>query len=552
MARMEITGGEALARQLVAEGLTDVFGVPGVQLDAAVDGIARQGGALRYLVTRHEQASAYMADGYARATGRIGVCMVVPGPGVLNTLAALATAYACSSPVLLIAGQIPSPAWGRGLGLLHEIPDQTAMLASLTKRTLTARHPSEVPALVRAAVRELRTGRPRPVALQIPPDVLAASADIELVAPPGEPADDQAPLAPDPAAVRAAAELLRTARRPALYAGWGVQAAEATAELRALAELLGAPVVTSLTGPGSIPGDHPLSFPKLAGRTLLRDADLVLAVGSRFLDGQGRPVADARLVLLGVDAADLGPPRAPEVAVHADARLGLAALAKELDGTAPEGWPEPELAAARSRCERELSWCAPQLEWLAALRAAIPPDGVLVSELTQVGYVSQLAYPVLAPRTYLTPGYQGTLGYGFATALGAKVGRPDRAVVSITGDGGFGWTLPELATARQHGIGLVTVVFDNDGFGNVKLIQAEQYGGRHVGVDLRNPDFLALAAAYGITGARATSPDQLRAAVTDALAAGEPALIHVPIPPMPSPWHLIHEWWPVRPSTPGS
>ncbi|WP_037068368.1 thiamine pyrophosphate-dependent enzyme [Pseudonocardia acaciae] len=541
-----MTGGEALARQLVAEGVTDVFGVPGVQLDAAIDGIAGLGGEPRYIVTRHEQAAAYMADGYARATGRIGVCMVVPGPGVLNTLAALSTAYACSSPVLLIAGQIPSPAQGRNLGLLHEIPDQAGMLASLTKRTLTARSPEQIPGLVREAVRELRTGRPRPVALQVPPDVLAATADMSPR--PSSPPDDHAPLAPDPDTVRAAAELLRAARRPAVYAGWGVQAADATAELRALAELLTAPVVTSLTGPGAIPGDHPLAFAQLAGRTILRDADLVLAVGSRFLDGRGRPEADIPLILLNADAADLGPPRTPSVAVHADARLGLAALTRELAGAAPEGWPEHELAAARRRYEHELSWCAPQLEWLAALREAIPPDGVLVSELTQVGYVSALAYPVLAPRTYLTPGYQGTLGYGFATALGAKVGRPDRAVVSITGDGGFGWTMQELATARQHGIGLVTVVFDNGGFGNVKLIQAEQYGGRHVGVDLTNPDFPALAAAFGVTGRRADTPDGLRAAVADALAAGEPALIHVPIGPMPSPWHLIHEWWPVQPA----
>lgn len=547
-AAQRMTGGEALARQLIAEGVTDVFGVPGVQLDAAVDGIAKQGGALRYHVTRHEQATSYMADGYARATGRIGVCMVVPGPGVLNALSGLADAYACSAPVLFIAGQIPSPAIGRGLGLLHEIPDQTGILASLTTHTATARSAAEIPALVRDAVRRLRTGRPRPVALEIPPDILAAEADMALIEPP---VDESAPVCPADAAIAQAAALLREAGRVAIYAGWGVQAADAGAELCALAESLGAPVVTSHTGPGAIPGDHRLAFPQLAGRKLLRQADVVLAVGSRFLTGQGRPEAigpDTRLVLLNADEADLGAPRTATVAVHGDARLGLSALRKAVDGAQGTGWPDAELATVREWLAAELSWCAPQLEWLAALRAAIPADGVLVTELTQVGHIAYLGYPVLQPRTFLTPGYQGSLGYGFATALGVKLGRPDRAVVSITGDGGFGWNLQELATAAQHRIGLVTVVFDNASFGNVKLIQAEQYGGRHLGVDLQNPDFVALAAAFGVAGHRAETPAELRTVLAEALAADEPALIVVPMGPMSSPWHLIHEWWPVQPT----
>lgn len=547
---MRMTGGEALARQLIAEGVANVFGVPGVQLDAAVDGIAKQGDALRYHVTRHEQAASYMADGYARATGGIGVCMVVPGPGVLNALAGLANAYSCSSPVLFIAGQIPSPAIGRGLGLLHEIPDQSGILASLTTHTALAVSAADIPALVRDAVRRMRTGRPRPVALEIPPDVLAAEADIELIAPP---VGESEPVRPAEAAIKRAAELLGGARRVAIYAGWGVHAADAGTELRALAETLGAPVVTSLTGPGAIPGDHRLAFPQIAGRKILRRADVVLVVGSRFLTGQGSPKEvgrDTKVVLLNADEADLGAPREAAIAVHGDARLGLAALLEALDGARSIAWPDAELAAIRDWCTAELSWCAPQLEWLAALRAAIPADGVLVSELTQVGYVSQLAYPVYRPRTYLTPGYQGTLGYGFATALGVKVGRPESAVVSITGDGGFGWTLQELATAAKHKIGLVTVVFDNSSFGNVKLIQAEQYGGRYLGVDLHNPDFVALAAAFGVAGYRVQTPAELRSVLADALAVGEPALIEVPIGPMPSPWHLIHEWWPVRPNAP--
>ncbi|MGH3586652.1 MAG: thiamine pyrophosphate-binding protein, partial [Pseudonocardia sp.] len=209
-----MSGGDALARQLAHEGVTDMFGVPGVQLDHAVDGLAKVADRIRFHNTRHEQAAAYLADGYARTTGRPGVCMVVPGPGLLNAAAALSTAYACSSPVLCIVGQIPSATIGRGLGMLHEVPEQSATLRTVTKWTGIARTPAEIPRLVHDAMRELRSGRPRPVGIEIPPDVLAATADIELVDP--DPAT--APVAPDAEAIRRAVALLAGAARPVFYA----------------------------------------------------------------------------------------------------------------------------------------------------------------------------------------------------------------------------------------------------------------------------------------------------------------------------------------------
>jgi len=538
----ELSGGDALAGQLALEGVTKIFGLPGVQLDHAVDAIARDG-RLDLVHVRHEQAASYMADGYARTTGEVGVCLVVPGPGALNALSGLATAYACSSPVLCIAGQIASPAIGRGLGLLHEIPDQTAVLASLAKWSALAQSPEEIPGLVREAFRQLRSGRPRPVVLEVPPDVLEARARVALAAP--APAE---PVKPDPDAIARAAALLRRAERPAIWAGWG--AVGAVEELRALTELLQAPVVASPSGNGLLDPEHPLAVTTLAGRALLPHADVVLAVGSRFVDGLGRPLphAPGEPILLNADERDLGPPRRPAVAVHADARLGLAALLDELAGMPARASRANEAADARAWAEAEIdATLGEHVAWVRALRRAIPDDGILVSELTQVGYHSWFAYPARRPRTFLTPGYQGTLGYGFPTALGAAAGNPGRAVVSITGDGGFGWGLAELATARRHDLGVTVVVFDDGAFGNVRRIQRERFEGRTIGSDLTNPDFLALAAAFGVPAARAASPDELEHELRASIARGGPGLIHVPIGELPSPWHLIHAFVPPPP-----
>lgn len=537
---MEMTGGEALALQLVREGVTQVFGVPGVQLDYAMDGLARVTESIAFRNTRHEQSAAYMADGYARTTGEAGVFMVVPGPGVLNAGAGLATAYACSSPVVCIAGQIPSPAIGRGLGLLHEIPDQSGILGSLTKWSAAAATPADVPRVLHEAFGQLRSGRPRPVAVEVPPDVLQARGEVTLI----EAAQvSTAPVEPDDDLVREAAALLRTAERPVLYVGSGVVAADACAELRAVAEALQAPVVMSRNGRGALSDRHPLALPVIGGPYVLPDADVVLAVGTRFVTNAGEQVptgTGTRLVLLNAEAADLAGPRRPSLAIHGDARLGLAGLLDHLDGLEARPSRGPELDTVRALCEKQVAELEPQRSWVRALRAAIPDDGVLVSELTQVGYVAAVGYPVYEPRTYLTPGYQGTLGYGFPAALGAKVARPDRAVVSITGDGGFGWNLPELATARKYSIGLVTVVFDDGAFGNVRRSQREDFDGRYIGTELANPDFVALAEAFGVAGTRATTPEQLVGVLREALSGGEPVLVDVPVGEMPNPWHLLH------------
>jgi acetolactate synthase-1/2/3 large subunit len=276
-------------------------------------------------------------------------------------------------------------------------------------------------------------------------------------------------------------------------------------------------------------------------------------VGTRFVDTLGHPLADAKqvpIVLMNADAADLGAPREAVLKVCCDARAGLAALDASLATTPARPSRAGDVALVRDWCDKQLAEFGQQLGWVRALRAAIPEDGILVNELTQVGYLANLAYPVNSPRTLITPGYQGTLGYGWAAALGAAVGNPDRPVVSISGDGGFGWNLQELATAARHRLRAVAVVFNDSAFGNVKRMQLSQFG-RTLGSELANPDFVKLANAFGVEAARVSTPDALAGALREAIAGKRPALIEVPVGEMPSPWHLLRAHYAhLKPSPP--
>lgn len=543
---MSLTGGQALVGQLKREGVRHVFGIPGVQLDWAVEALRQSRDEIGYLVPRHEQTASYMADGYARTTGREGVCMVVPGPGVLNALSGLATAYACSARVLFIAGQIPSRALGRGHGLLHEIPDQSGVLRSLTKWHGLARSPDEIPSLIGEAFQQLRSGQPRPVAVELPTDVLQATTDAPLI----DPAVDQ-PTPPDPAVVAQAASWLREARFPVIQAGGGAAAANAGAALAQVAERLQAPVVMTDGGRGLIAERHPLALSSLGGRAVFPHADVVLVVGSRFMDvargGVTHDGASCRLIYVNLDPTHTGPPRKPGISLVADARLTLEALAAALEGMPPRRSRTAEVEKVKRWSAIQLDRLEPQAGYVRALRSALPEDGILISELTQVGYYANLAFPVQRPRTYLTPGYQGTLGYGFPTALGAAAGNPHRRVISITGDGGFGWGLQELSTATRYRLALTVVVFADGHFGNVQRIQRGTFGAEFA-TELANPNFETLAAAFGIAFRRADSPESLGDALSGVAKLDGPALIEVRVGEMPSPWPLILPF--VSPSVP--
>ncbi|MEZ5261761.1 MAG: thiamine pyrophosphate-binding protein [Acidimicrobiales bacterium] len=534
----KMTGGEAMARQLAHEGVTHIFGIPGVQLDYATNGLSKVTDRLRFIPVRHEQTATYAADGYARTTGRVGVGLVVPGPGVLNAGAGLVTSWAVCSKVLLIAGQLPTRGLGKLLGMVHEIPDQSGILRTLCRHAELVTDPDRVPGALRQAMAGLAAG-PGPAVVELPPDVLSGltASDLEAVAPavPG-PAGDAALL--DDAAVR-----LGRAQRPMLIAGGGVVAGDATAAFMALARRLGAPVTTTANGRGALDDRDPLALLPVAGREVMADADVVLLVGSRGMTQRGRPFAaadGATLIHLTLEERDLGAPRSPDVAIAADAAAGLTALLERLDGPDRGCWASAEqLSAARAGEQAALAKLQPQWSYSQALRRAMPDDAILVNELTQVGYVSMVGFPVHHPRSYLWPGFQGTLGYGYPTALGAKVGNPDRAVVSINGDGGFGYGLAELATAAQERIGVVAVVFSDGAYGNVQRMHDQQFDGVHLGTELTNPDWVALARAFGVHGERVTDPAGLERALRDAIDADRPALIEVPMPPTPDPWRLI-------------
>ncbi|MDQ3513264.1 MAG: thiamine pyrophosphate-binding protein [Chloroflexota bacterium] len=536
-----MTGGEALVRSLIAEGIDTVFGLPGVQLDGAFDALYHVQDQVRIFHTRHEQATAYMADGYARSTGKVGTCLVVPGPGLLNASAALSTAYACNSPVLCVSGQIQSDLIGVGRGLLHEIPNQLEMVRSVTKHAARATVPADIPAVVRDAFRHLRTGRVRPVEIEIPQDTLHARGEVELLAPiSGEPRERPAG---DPDLIRQAAKLLGAARKPLIFSGGGIIGSEAGEELLALAEALGAPVVMSSNGKGVISDRHELAMGTVAAIQLIPDADVILAVGTRFVE----PATSAwgvkpgqTVIQMDIDPEEIGRNTAITVGIQADAKAGLAAL---LDEVSRVGGIRPfraaELAELKRSVRDRLNAVQPQAGLAHAIRAELPDEGILVSEMTQIGYWSNVGYPVYRPRTFITPGYQGTLGYGFPTALGVKAGNPDTPVVSVNGDGGFGFALNELATMAQHEIALVVVVFDDGAYGNVRRIQRDQFAGRTIASDLRNPDFAKLAEVFGITGRTAADAGSLQTHLREAIAANEPTLIHVPVGVMPNPWTVL-------------
>jgi acetolactate synthase I/II/III large subunit len=532
-----MTGGGALVEMLRRHQVDTIFALPGVQNDALFVAFYDAGEALRVIHTRHEQGAAYMAFGYARASGKVGAYAVVPGPGLLNTTAALATAYATNAPVLCIAGQVASDLIGRGFGLLHEIPDQLGILQRLTKWAARIDHPTQTGKLVNEAFRQLHEGRPRPVGLEIPPDVLALATEVTLPAADASPA----PAAPDPELIDKAAALLADAKKPLLFVGSG--AVDAAEGVLAIAEMLEAPVVSFTGGKGIVSDRHYLAQPALAGHELWRDTDVVLALGTRLHQPLTRwgVDRDLKVIRVDIDPVEVTRVQRPALGIVADAKLALVALHAALERRAPRRQSrKDELDALKGRTLASLAdKLGPQCEYLKVIRAELPDDGIYVEDLTQVGYVGRMAFPVYQPRTYIHSGYQGTLGFGFATALGAKVGRPDRPVVSVSGDGGFMYNVQELSTAVKHGIDIVAIVFADGAFGNVRRMQKEDYGNKLIGVDLLNPQFPKMAESFGAAGVRTTTPEGLGRELAAALKRRGTTLIEVAVGEMPDPWKVM-------------
>ncbi|MBV9194398.1 MAG: hypothetical protein JO168_09655 [Solirubrobacterales bacterium] len=534
-----LSGGEAIVHSLLRARVDTVFGIPGVQTYALYDALARAQDRLRVVTPRHEQAAGYMAFGYARSTGRPGVFSVVPGPGVLNAGAALCTAFGASTPVLCVTSQVPSPYIGSGLGHLHELPDQLATLRTITKWAQRIEHPAQAPGIVAEALRRATSGRPRPVAVEMPWDVLEARAPVSLdVQPVGEPVPD-----PDPDAVDRVADALATAHNPMIMAGGGAQ--HAAEEVRALAERVQAPVVPFRSGRGILTDEHHLGFTCASGFERWHQTDVVLGIGTRMeLMWFRWPDRRPGLRVLTVDVDPTQPLRlGAEHAITADAAAGTRALVAALDR---HGRRRPSRAEEFTRIKaavgERINEIQPHAALLAAIRAVLPRDGFLVEEICQCGFTSYFAFPVYSPRSFVSGGHQGTLGFGFPTALGVKVANPTAPVVAITGDGGFGFGLQELATAAQEKIAVVTVLFDNAAYGNVLRDQHRLFNGREIGARLKNPNWITLAESFGVAArTTAPTPDGLASTLDWALALDAPALVVVPVDARQerSPWPLL-------------
>ena len=534
---VKMTGGQALMKSLYREGVRVIFGLPGVQLYHAMDALYDEPG-IRFITTRHEQATAYMADGFSRAGGGIGTALVVPGPGLLNASAGISTAYSASSPIMVVAGQVERDLIGVDRGVLHEVNDQLDAVRPITKWARRILDPAELPEAVHEAFHHLKNGRPRPVEIEVPPETLAEMADVELLEP-----EAARPGGPDAEKIAAAAQMLTDAANPLIWCGGGVISSGASSELVKVAEHLQAPVVMTAEGRGAISDRHPLSL----GGLWLRDEivasdpavhDVVLAVGTRlafpaWLGGQ-------QVIQIDVDPAELGRNYQNTFGIEGDAKLSLDALHRALttQGAARPDRSE-EVGALRDSRRQTSIRVEPQESLMAAVRSAMPDDGILIAGMTQLGYYSRAYFPVYEPKTMITSSYSGNLGYAFPTALGAKVARPDRPVVALSGDGGFLFNSQELATAVQHRINAVVVVFNDNAYGNVMRDQVNRFQGRTIGAGLQNPDFVKLAEAYGANGVRATTPDELESSLRSAISHDGPTLIEVPVDPMPTPFERL-------------
>ena len=512
------TCGQALVRLLADYGVDTVFGIPGTHTIELYRGLAGSG--LRHVLPRHEQGAGFMADGYARVSGRPGVCFVITGPGVTNIATAIGQAYSDSVPMLVLSTALATADLGRGYGRLHEITDQRAVTAPLTAFSATAMSASEVPELVARAFAVFASARPRPVHIELPFDVIAAPAAGAWTRRP-------APAKPvlDATLVGRARDLLMAAERPVVIAGGG--AARAADSIRRMVDTLGSAVVTTVAGKGIVPDGHPLNLgamlPQAAAVEVVSGADVVLAIGTELAETDhwlDRLPISGRVIRVDIDPAKLTDTHAPEIAIHADAAAMAEMLADGLSpGRAAAATDDTKgriatvldrIAAGDSRLRRQHR-CV-----LDILRAQLPADAVVTSDMTQIAYSGNEIFPTTVPGTWIHPAGFSTLGFALPAAMGAKLAAPDRAVVAIAGDAGFLFTVQELATAAELGLPLPVILWNNEALGEIRDQMIER-GVEPIGVVSRNPDFQALAVAFGCRAVMPDSRDGFAAAVAAAL-----------------------------------
>jgi acetolactate synthase-1/2/3 large subunit len=535
--KRKVRGGVALIKALEAHGVRTTFGIPGVHTLDAYDALY-DSDHIATILPRHEQGAGYMADGAYRATGKPGVALIVTGPGVTNVVTAAGEAFADSSRIVIIATNLERKYLDTLEGNLHEMKDQMGVMRPVTKWAHRVMSAKEIPGAVAEAFRQVQTGRGRPVYLEIPIDVMAEEVEIDEL-----PVGEGERTAPNPEQVAEAADLIAAANRVFIFAGGGCDDDEVSPLLRELAHELGAPVCTSLMGKGAISEDDDYAVgafgyrwsPESPIASLMKGSDLTIAIGTGLgvrTTAQGTMPLPTPLIHIDIDPHEIGRRYPTAVGIVADAALTLKALLETVRaGKRPkERWSVEEIRAVREanfqpaneRAERYVAY-------LRALREATPRDAIVTCDMTMMCYEAVRYFPVYEPRTFTFPRGFGTLGSSLPTALGAKIARPDRKVVSLNGDGGFQFTMQELGAAAHHRIPVTIVIFNDSTHTAVKVAQREAYPGRYIDVDLVNPDYVKLAGAYGITAVRAESPAALSEALASALQREEPVLIDVPI-----------------------
>lgn len=515
-------------------GSDTLFCLPGVQNDDFFDALvdARD---IRPVVTRHEQGAAYMALGAAQVTGRPAALCVVPGPGMLNAAAGLTSAYWGNARVLALIGAVPSAWRGRSTGILHDLPDPSAVLRQLTKHTGYIGGGIDAVGVWQQAIDELVSGVPRPVAVEVPVDVWRQPADGLLDTP-----QAVTPLI-DSGQIEEAARVLGRAQRPLIMVGGGAQ--DASEPVRELAEMLEAPVFARHMGLGVLDTRHRLHAYLTMGRDLWPSSDAVLGIGTRmeFPNVEWGVGDGQQIVQINIDATELDRYQTGTVGVHGDAdeacRLLVDALGRHNRSRDDRA---EELAELRARHSERIARLEPQVSYLRAIRSVMPDDGIIVEDVTQVAFAAHIAYEHRRPRTYLATGGAGTLGAGVAHGIGAAAAAPDRAQLTIVGDGGMLFTAAELATAAQHGIDTTVLLFDNGAYGNVQRLQRQRFGpDRTIASALRNPDWITFGESFGVRTERAAGPETLPAVLERSLAHPGPSMVVVDIADEPDPWPLL-------------
>ncbi len=522
-------GADGVVQALKEAGVSTIFGIPSIHNIGLYESL-RHEPSIRHIGCRHEAGATHMADGYARASGGLGVIISSTGPGAGFTVSALQEAWGSCSPVLMITTNIDAAKIGKGLGVLHELEEQTALFRTITKEVIVAQADEELYALAKRSIALARAGRPGPVCLEVPTDLMAGDAPAAAPTPP-----DTAPASPPlPPRLDEAVAILRNAKQPLVLAGTDASRTDVAEDIQALAEALCAPVITNTPGKGVVPEDHALAFGNAARRLVVKEivpgCDAAVVIGSRLreVDAKRRGlVLPEQLIHIDWDERWISKNYPAAVPLVGDITTITRALRDQLEGEPYTGPRQERTATWRQAADAEferLSLERPELQSLQAIRAVLPRDSALVIDNTQLGYWAEYFYPSYQTNGIIGAKGSGLLGFSFPAAIGVKLARPDTPVVGLIGDGGFLYTAQELATCVRHDIGFPLVVVNDSAFGVIDYLQRTAYQSAYQ-AQLTNPDFLAFAAAFGVPATRVHSPAELQSALDRTLASGEMHLI---------------------------